>query len=81
MDVRKGAEPERTIGVCVMEADRAAERIIKGLNLIRVEATRLDAARLEGKSFEAKLALKTIKDECLHLREFLHQLKDAERST
>jgi hypothetical protein len=46
---------------------------------IRGEASRLDAARAEGKSFEAKLALKTIKDECFHLRRFLHELKDAGR--
>jgi hypothetical protein len=62
-----------------MDTDRAAERIVKGLNLIRGEASRLDAARAEGKSFEAKLALKTIKDECFHLRQFLHELKDAGR--
>ena len=62
-----------------MEKDGAAERIVKGLNLIRGEASRLDTARAEGKSFEAKLALKTIKDECFDLRRFLHELKDAGR--
>jgi hypothetical protein len=62
-----------------METDRAAERIVRGLNVIRGEAMRLDTARAEGKSFEAKLALKTIKDECLHLRQFLHELQDAGR--
>jgi hypothetical protein len=62
-----------------MQADQAAERIVRGLNLIRVEASRLDAARAEGKSFEAKLALKTINDECLELRDFLHEMKAADR--
>ncbi len=59
-----------------MQTDGAAERIVKGLNLIRGEATRLDTARAEGKSFEAKVALKTIKDECFHLRQFLRELQD-----
>jgi hypothetical protein len=62
-----------------MENDKAAERIVKGLNLIRGEASRLDTARAEGKSFEAKLALKTIKDECFHLRQFLHELRESGR--
>jgi hypothetical protein len=57
--------------------DQAAERIVRGLNLIRVEASRLDTARADGKSFEAKLALKTIKDECLELRQFLHEMRAA----
>lgn len=60
-----------------MGTEKAADRIVKSLNLIRGEASRLDSARAEGKSFEAKLALKTIKDECFHLHQFLHQLKDA----
>ncbi len=60
-----------------MEAQGAAERIMRGLHLIRTEASRLDSARAEGKSFEAKLALKTIKDECHNLRAFLHGLRDA----
>ncbi|MGO4685880.1 hypothetical protein [Hyphomicrobium sp. 2TAF46] len=58
-----------------MGTENAAGRIVKGLNLIREEASRLDAARAEGKSFEAKLALKTIKDECFHLRQVLHELQ------
>ena len=62
-----------------MEKDRAAERIVRGLNLIRGEAARLDSARSEGRSFEAKLALKTIREECLHLREFLHELEETGR--
>lgn len=59
-----------------MDKDRAAERIVQGLNLIRGEASRLDTARAEGRSFEAKLALKTIKDECFHLRQFLYELRE-----
>ncbi len=62
-----------------MDTDSAAERIVKGLNVIRGEASRLDSARAEGKSFEAKLALKTIKDECFDLRRLLHELQDAGR--
>ena len=61
-----------------MEVERAADRIVRGLNLIRTEACRLDSARAEGKSFEAKLALKTIKDECIFLREFLHEIRGAD---
>ncbi|MBS0233822.1 MAG: hypothetical protein JSR99_10080 [Proteobacteria bacterium] len=60
-----------------METERAADRIVRGLNLIRSEASRLDSARAEGKSFEAKLALKTIKDECFLLREYLHEIRGA----
>jgi hypothetical protein len=59
-----------------MDTVKATERIVKGLNLIRGEASRLDSARVDGKSFEAKLALKTIKDECFHLRQFLYELQD-----
>jgi hypothetical protein len=61
----------------VMDQDTAAERIVRGLNLIRTEATRLDSARAEGRSFEATLALKTIKDECFHLRRFLQDLHES----
>jgi len=57
----------------------AADRIAQGLNLIRGEASRLDSARAEGKSFEAHLALKTIKDECFHLRQVLQELREAGR--
>jgi len=66
-------------GVCVMDTDKATKRIVKGLNLIRGEALRLDSARAEGKSFEATLALKTINDECFHLRQFVYQLQDTKR--
>lgn len=62
-----------------MDTNEAAERIVRGLNLIRGEATRLDTARAEGRSFEAKLALKTIKDECFHLRHFLSELREDRR--
>lgn len=62
-----------------MDTNEAAERIVRGLNLIRGEATRLDTARAEGRSFEAKLALKTIKDECFHLRQFLFELREDRR--
>jgi hypothetical protein len=62
-----------------MDTNSVADRIVKGLNLIRGEALRLDSARADGKSFEANLALKTIKDECFHLRQFLQELKDAGR--
>jgi hypothetical protein len=62
-----------------VDADTATERIVKGLNLIRGEASRLDSARAEGRSFEAKLALKTIKDECFHLRQFLYELRNPAR--
>jgi hypothetical protein len=54
---------------------KAADRIVRSLNLIRGEAARLDSARTEGKSFEAKMALKTINDECYSLRQFLHELQ------
>ncbi|SFV32203.1 hypothetical protein SAMN04488557_1515 [Hyphomicrobium facile] len=54
---------------------KAADRIVKSLNLIRGEASRLDCARAEGKSFEAKMALKMINDECYDLRQFLHELQ------
>jgi hypothetical protein len=69
--------PNAQNGVCVMGTDKAADRIVKSLNLIRGEASRLDSARAEGKSFEAKMALKTIKDECYHLRQFLHELQQS----
>ncbi len=59
--------------------ENAADRIVQGLNLIRGEASRLDSARAEGKSFEARLALKTIKDECFHLRQVLLELREAGR--
>ncbi|WP_280140535.1 hypothetical protein [Hyphomicrobium facile] len=35
----------------------------------------MDCARAEGKSFEAKMALKMINDECYDLRQFLHELQ------
>ena len=57
----------------------AADRIAQGLTLIRGEASRLDSARAEGKSFEAHLALKTIKDECFHLKQVLQELREAGR--
>ncbi|HML28807.1 MAG TPA: hypothetical protein PKE16_08215 [Hyphomicrobium sp.] len=59
-----------------MDQETAAEHIARGLNLIRAEAVRLDSARAEGRSFEATLALKTIKDECFHLRRVLQDLHD-----
>jgi hypothetical protein len=62
-----------------MDTAKATERLVKGLNLIRGEASRLDIARSEGKSFEAKLALKTITDECFHLRQFLYELRGTDR--
>jgi hypothetical protein len=62
-----------------MDTNEAAERIVRGLNLIRSEASRLDTARAEGRPFEAKLALKTIKDECFHLRQFLSELREDPR--
>lgn len=60
-------------------SENAADRIVQGLNLIRAEASRLDSARAEGKSFEAHLALKTIKDECFHLRQVVHELRETGR--
>ena len=63
----KNVRTHKTGWVCVMGTDKAADRIVKSLNLIRGEASRLDSARAEGKSFEAKMALETIKDECLSL--------------
>jgi hypothetical protein len=70
-------------GVCVMgtinDIDGVAERVVKGLNRIRGEASRLDTARAEGKSFDAKLALKTIKDECFHLRRYLCEMRETTR--
>lgn len=54
---------------------KAADRIVKSLNVIRGEASRLDSARAEGKSFEAKMALKSINDEYHDLRQFLQELQ------
>jgi hypothetical protein len=54
-----------------MNAHRIPTRIARGLSLIRQEATRLESARFDGNSFEAKMAVKTIKEECEHLRQFV----------
>jgi hypothetical protein len=63
----------------INDIEDVAERILKGLKRIRGEASRLDTASAEGKSFEAKLALRTINDECLYLRRYLCEMREATR--
>jgi hypothetical protein len=54
-----------------MNADRIPARIARGLTLIRDQANKLDRGGIEPNSFESHIALKTIKDECEHLRQYV----------
>ncbi len=64
-----------------MNAHRIPTRIARGLSLIRQEAARLDSARLDGNAFEVKMSIKTIKDECEHLRQFVGLLVEKSDAT
>lgn len=54
-----------------MNTGRIPARIARGLILIREQASKLDKGGIDPNSFEAHIALKTIKDECKHLRQYI----------
>ena len=54
-----------------MNTERIPARIARGLILIRDQASKLDKGGIDPNSFEAHIALKTIKDECEHLRQYI----------
>ena len=59
-----------------MDLDR---RIARGLTLISNEAAKLERGGLHATSWETHMALKTIKDECDHLRPFVALLAERAR--
>ena len=54
-----------------MNTERIPARIARGLILIRDQASKLDRGGIDPNSFESHMALKTIKDECEHLRQYI----------
>jgi hypothetical protein len=54
-----------------MNTERIPICIVRGLILIRDQANKLDKGGVDPNSFEAHVALKTIKDECEHLRQYI----------
>ena len=54
-----------------MHTERIPARIARGLILIRDQANKLDRGGIEPNSFESHIALKTIKDECEQLRQYI----------
>ena len=54
-------------------------RISRGLILIRDQANKLDNGGFSPNSFEAHVALKTIKEECEHLRQYIGMLTELNR--
>ena len=59
-----------------MDSDR---RIARGLTLISNEAAKLERGGLHATSWETHMAVKTIKDECDHLRPFVALLAERAR--
>jgi len=66
-------------GIGHMDSHRIPVRIARGLTLIRNEAAKLDREGLHATSFESRVALKTIKDECDHLRQCVALLAERAR--
>ena len=62
-----------------MDSHRIPARIARGLTLIRNEAAKLERGGLHATSWETHMALKTIKDECDHLRQFVALLAERAR--
>ena len=62
-----------------MDSHRIPVRIAGGLTLIRNEAAKLDRGGLYATPFETHLALKTIKDECDQLRQYVALLGERAR--
>ena len=54
-------------------------RISRGLILIRDQANKLDRGGFSPNSFEFHVALKTIKEECEHLRQYIGMLTELNR--
>ena len=59
-----------------MNSHKIPIRIARGLTLIRDQAAKLDRGGLHATSWETHIALKTIKDECDHLRQFVAMLAE-----
>jgi hypothetical protein len=57
-----------------MDTDKTAARIVKGLVTIRNAVAKLDTAHVNGRSYEAQLALNTIDDEYFYIRKCLDEL-------
>ena len=62
-----------------MDSHRIPVRLVRGLTLIRNEVAKLDREGLHATSFETHVALKTIKDECDHLRQYVGLLAERAR--
>ena len=66
-------------GIGQMGSHRIPVRIARGLTLISNEAAKLERGGLHATSWETHMALKTIKDECDHLRQFVALLAERAR--
>jgi hypothetical protein len=62
-----------------MNAHMIPARVSRGLILIRDQANKLDNGSFSPNSYEAHVALKTIKDECEHLRQYIGMLTELNR--
>ena len=61
----------RNDGDTQMNAHRIPTRIARGLTIIRQNVGRLDSAQAHGNTFEARMLVKSIQNECDQLRQYL----------